>query len=481
MSTITTTQIFQGVPLQKLQGLIDAGWEINGVSIQRSEEGKTRHGALTLGGMVLWWNQEQPAQPSQQDIPDILAGALGVSRGTAYDMMREALAEQAAPEGYKLVPLEPTDKMVQAAHHLDLSYMPGQEGADRAAIYRAMLKAAPQPAQHGPWAEQAEHDRVRELECVIADLKVKCKERRAQQEPSPTAGMNIAQRILHVGGRNNTAGYVEFGSIQAVEALVRQVLRDLPAQQEPLLSEADVAIKAEALGIDPNTPGLYAFYVDCISATPKPAQQEQALWAIFVPGPNEYHPAPSKKIAEHMAIKHNAAMAQWFEKYPDKTGCRPPLESVHASVVPWPESAKDHAEEIALFDYAAWGLTTPPQQPAQHEPVGSVYRNSVTGDFELLEYSFKDQPLGTHQDIYTSPPQRQPLTDDPLQGAVDWFLEADGEYFCTATVQRTLRIGYNRAKRLCDAAKERSANAIKDTPTWRDGVRPHGITKGGAA
>ncbi len=44
---------------------------------------------------------------------------------------------------------------------------------------------------------------------------------------SPTAGMNIAQRILHVGGRTNAAGYIEFGSIQAVEALVRQVLRDI--------------------------------------------------------------------------------------------------------------------------------------------------------------------------------------------------------------------------------------------------------------
>lgn len=43
----------------------------------------------------------------------------------------------------------------------------------------------------------------------------------------PTAGMSIAERILHVGGRNNAAGYVEFGSIQAVEALVRQVLRDM--------------------------------------------------------------------------------------------------------------------------------------------------------------------------------------------------------------------------------------------------------------
>lgn len=48
------------------------------------------------------------------------------------------------------------------------------------------------------------------------------------QEPSPTAGMNIAQRILHVGGRNPPGStYVEFGSIQAVEALVKHVLRDL--------------------------------------------------------------------------------------------------------------------------------------------------------------------------------------------------------------------------------------------------------------
>lgn len=45
-------------------------------------------------------------------------------------------------------------------------------------------------------------------------------------KPSSTAGMSTAQRILHVGGRNNAAGYVEFGRTQAVEALLRQVLRD---------------------------------------------------------------------------------------------------------------------------------------------------------------------------------------------------------------------------------------------------------------
>lgn len=55
----------------------------------------------------------------------------------------------------------------------------------------------------------------------------------------------------------------------------------------------------------------------------------------------------------------------------------------------------------------------------------------------------------------------QPLEKDPLQGAVDWLLQADGEFFCVATVQRTLRIGYNRAQRLCDTASERANNITK--------------------
>ena len=55
----------------------------------------------------------QPTVP--QDIPDLIAGALGVSRGTAYDMMREALAEQPAPVA-KLHEQEPVAKV---CHDLD--------------------------------------------------------------------------------------------------------------------------------------------------------------------------------------------------------------------------------------------------------------------------------------------------------------------------------------------------------------------------
>ncbi len=67
--------------------------------------------------------------------------------------------------------------------------------------------------------------------------------------PSPTAGMTIEQRILHVGGRNNAAGYVEFGSTQAVQALVRQVLRDLPARA-PLPADVIVTMYAESPSSD---------------------------------------------------------------------------------------------------------------------------------------------------------------------------------------------------------------------------------------
>lgn len=73
-----------------------------------------------------------------------------VNHCIAEDILARAPAPaQAVPDWWKLVPVEPTDAMVQAAHHIDLSYMPGQEGADRAAIYRAMLSASPAVSQEG--------------------------------------------------------------------------------------------------------------------------------------------------------------------------------------------------------------------------------------------------------------------------------------------------------------------------------------------
>lgn len=78
------------------------------------------------------------------------------------------------------------------------------------------------------------------------------------------------------------------------------------------------------------------------------------LWSIYIPGPDEYHPAPSEAAAKHMAEKHNAAMAEWYSKNIGVHG--PSKESTTASVAEWPFEAEDHAEDIKDFDYASWGM-----------------------------------------------------------------------------------------------------------------------------
>ena len=68
------------------------------LALEALEEISSQYMSLPKNGcMALAAIEEALAeQPAQQDLPDVIAGALGVSRGTAYDMMREALAEQPA-------------------------------------------------------------------------------------------------------------------------------------------------------------------------------------------------------------------------------------------------------------------------------------------------------------------------------------------------------------------------------------------------
>lgn len=69
-----------------------------------------------------------------------------VPAGDSFTRFALAAHHAAAPgalDGYAWLPLEPTEAMLRAAFRLDLSYMPGQEAADREAIYRAMVGAAP--------------------------------------------------------------------------------------------------------------------------------------------------------------------------------------------------------------------------------------------------------------------------------------------------------------------------------------------------
>lgn len=48
----------------------------------------------------------------------------------------------------------------------------------------------------------------------------------AAQPNERGAAMTLGERIAHVGGRENAAGYIEFGSVMAIDALIQHVLRD---------------------------------------------------------------------------------------------------------------------------------------------------------------------------------------------------------------------------------------------------------------
>lgn len=90
------------------------------------------------------------------------------------------------------------------------------------------------------------------------------------------------------------------------------------------------------------------------------SRQSSDLWAIHIPGPDEYHAAPSEDAANQMAKRHNDAMAEYLAKHP-LTEAAPSMASITATSVPWPFDAESHAEELATFDYAAWGIEQKPE------------------------------------------------------------------------------------------------------------------------
>ena len=102
---------------------------------------------------------------------------------------------------------------------------------------------------------------------------------------------------------------------------------------------------------------------------------------------------------------------------------------------------------------AKWG------QPAQAaEPVAAVVPCHTPSGKRVALYSAKqDLPIGTKlyaapQPSYTAQAANvQEDAADPLQGAANWLAEAHGQ-FSPVVLSGCLMIGYNRAKRLHDAA-----------------------------
>lgn len=80
-------------------------------------------------------------------------------------------------------------------------------------------------------------------------------------------------------------------------------------------------------------------------------------WCIHIPGPDEVHAAPSKEAADHMAAKHNAAMATFYSSGAPNLEFAPSIENVQAVAIKWPYDQQSHADELREFDWSGWGLT----------------------------------------------------------------------------------------------------------------------------
>ena len=73
------------------------------------------------------------------------------------------------------------------------------------------------------------------------------------------------------------------------------------------------------------------------------------LWAVYVPGPNEYLAMPSEQVAREMAVRHNAAMAgsAEFARIADVLGLS--VAELDVVACPWPFDAAWHAEDVAVM------------------------------------------------------------------------------------------------------------------------------------
>lgn len=141
---------------------------------------------------------------------------------------------------FALVPAWPTEEMLTAARQAPIprlmvdSYS-AEQNLTNGARYRAMLAAAPESP---PLTVTVDPDPrgvsvgvYQGSSCVYHGAHPipagSVADEGAEDERSDTYGMNLGERIAHVGGRTNAQGYTEFGSPMAVNALIQHVLRDI--------------------------------------------------------------------------------------------------------------------------------------------------------------------------------------------------------------------------------------------------------------
>jgi len=193
------------------------------------------------------------------------------------DLLREQVAEL---EAALLAETQAKHEAVECLRRI----VDGDESGELVELINGILSKHPEAADGVLAAAPAPVERVEQETVSYYE--------RAHGEKSPTHGMSLDERIAHVGGRTNAAGYVEFGSVMAVSALIDHVLRDSPAPQPAAPALSRESIIDVLLSIGGQSEGVVA---DAIMRMAAPAPDVAGLVDRIVPridagGPNPINP-----------------------------------------------------------------------------------------------------------------------------------------------------------------------------------------------
>ena len=84
---------------------------------------------------------------------------------------------------------------------------------------------------------------------------------------------------------------------------------------------------------------------------------QSKLYVISIPGPDDIYAAPSHEVAQLMKASHDKSMTEWLASMNAKGEMLWIRAEDTMAVIEECDDAEEHAELLAEFSYAAWGIT----------------------------------------------------------------------------------------------------------------------------
>ena len=84
---------------------------------------------------------------------------------------------------------------------------------------------------------------------------------------------------------------------------------------------------------------------------------EDKLWIVSIPGPDDWHAAPSYRAAQLMKAHHDKCMTEWLAiQHTNGQMLCIHAENVMA-VIEECDDPEEHSDMLAKFSYSDWGIT----------------------------------------------------------------------------------------------------------------------------